>query len=112
MTSRFELLKTQYLTDILRLENISEAGTLFHALEFSHCPFCGSESASNSEHSICAGNISDLIPAAKAEKLKIQVLLKELISTIEQLKSESNSIQKMIPKIEKNWLRPIKRLRC
>lgn len=100
MLGRFRLLEEQYQSDILRIINIKEAGTLFNALEFDKCPFCGSQSLNDSGHAECAGNVSNLIPAAEAEQDKIKALKIDLSSTMVQLKEESAIIEREAPKLK------------
>ena len=92
MISRFNLLNKQYSSDISRLENISEVGTLFIALPDDNCPLCGSQSTDNVEHNSCDGDIDNLVESATAEKQKLLSLKKELVSTLDNLKTESQTI--------------------
>lgn len=64
MLTRFELLKTQYKSDILRLENISEAGSLIVALPSTKCPLCGSAAPEINNHKECEGNLAEVVSAA------------------------------------------------
>lgn len=99
MLSRFKLLKDQYQSDILRLENISEAGSLISALPSDICPLCGSASAEVNNHKECDGNLSEIVSAATSEKQKIEILYEDLLIAMKQLKYETESIENIIPKI-------------
>lgn len=99
MLNRFKLLEEQYKSDMLRLENISEAGSLISALPSSRCPLCGSNNAERSEHAECDGNLSEIVYAAAAEQQKIEGLHKDLNTTMSQLELETKSIKEVVPAI-------------
>ena len=101
MIIRFDLLKTQYQSDILRLENISETGTLIAALPSSACPLCGGDTSEINNHKECDGNLADVVSAATSEKKKLENLHTDLLKTINQLILETESIEKLIPEISK-----------
>jgi AAA15 family ATPase/GTPase len=102
MLSRFDLLRTQYKTDILRLDNISEAGSLIVALPSRKCPLCGSDASEINTHSECDGNIDGVVSAAGSEKQKIQVLYADLLDTMTQLNSETKKIEEWTPETVRN----------
>jgi hypothetical protein len=99
MLNRFELLKEQYHSDTLRLENISEAGSLINALPSDKCPLCGSQNIERNNHDECDGNLSDIVSAASAEQQKIENLHADLIVVMNQLKSETKYIKEKTPQI-------------
>jgi hypothetical protein len=89
MTSRFNLLDEQYSTDISRLDNISESGTLFMALPNDNCPLCGKLTIDRVEHEKCDGNLDVLVEAATSEKIKLESLKEELAPTLTALENEA-----------------------
>ncbi|HCT1988910.1 TPA: hypothetical protein OUC50_002530 [Proteus mirabilis] len=88
MIHRFNLLDKQYSSDISRLENISEVGSLFIALPEDNCPLCGSMPLEDNEHNSCDSDIDKLVESATAEKNKLFYLKSELSSTLESLTRE------------------------
>jgi hypothetical protein len=102
MLGRFSLLKEQYLSDIKRLENICEAGSIIAVLPSEKCPLCGSKVSESQEHENCDGNLKDIVIAAESEKRKLAKLYEELMDAMNQLKLEKKNIQDKIPKISKN----------
>lgn len=98
MLKRFELLKIQYKSDMLRLDNISEAGSLIVALPSGKCPLCGSDGLLN-PHNECDGNLANVVSAAASEKQKLEKLYADLLDTMNQLQSETEAIENKIPLI-------------
>lgn len=94
MVDRFNLLNKQYSSDISRLENISEVGSLFIALPEDNCPLCGSLPLEGSEHNSCDGDIDRLVESATAEKNKLSHLKLELSSTLKSLTGEYDFLYK------------------
>jgi DNA repair exonuclease SbcCD ATPase subunit len=99
MLSRFGLLKAQYRSDILRLESISEAGSLINALPSGNCPLCGSQNTEVSDHVECDGNLSEIVLAASAEQKKIDRMQVDLKVAMSRLVTETTSIEGIIPGI-------------
>jgi len=99
MLNRFELLKIQYKSDILRLDNISEAGSLIVALPSGKCPLCGSDGLEVNPHKECDGNLANVVSAAASEKQKLENLYTDLLDTMNQLQSETEVIENKIPQI-------------
>ena len=93
MKSRFDLLDNQYSSDISRLENICESGTLFMALPDDNCPLCGRLATNPIEHEKCDGSLDLLVEAASAEKEKLKSLQGELTSTLTNLIEESKLLE-------------------
>lgn len=89
MLARFELLEDQYASDIMRLEAITEAGSLITALPSSFCPLCGADQEDHLKHEDCSNNIEETTNAASSEIEKVSRLQLELRDTITQLKAES-----------------------
>ncbi|MGY3961511.1 coiled-coil domain-containing protein [Aeromonas popoffii] len=94
MIERFNLLDKQYSSDISRLENISEVGTLFIALPDDNCPLCGATPSDEKEHDICDGDIDKLVESATAEKIKLLKLKNELTSTLKNLTLDADVLYK------------------
>lgn len=92
MIERFNLLDKQYSSDISRLENITEVGTLFIALPDENCPLCGTKPFEGNEHNLFDGDVDKLVESAIAERRKLLSLKTELSSTLENLIDESNSL--------------------
>lgn len=88
MLKRFELLENKYSSDIARLENISEVGTLFAALPKSRCPLCGSTQVDTHLHEGCDEDVEPIIKAAASEQSKLLSLKSGLTPTIEGLRTE------------------------
>lgn len=101
MLSRFNLLEKQYLSDISRLDNIIETGTLLDALPTDDCPTCGRKVSQESAHQECNLKISKVVLAAKSEKNKINGLHDELYKTISSLSMEKKVIFEEVSNIEK-----------
>lgn len=100
MLGRFQLLKEQYKSDVLRLENIIEAGSLFGGLPFAkQCPVCGSDLQDRDGHDQCEINPSRTIDAATAEIKKITLLNNELDNVMSSLENENEQIQSILPNI-------------
>ena len=105
MLARFALLKQHYETDLLRLESVSEAGSLLAALPTNDCPLCGAkEDAQNLEHT-CDGNIEEVVEAAKAEASKIILLKKDLVVAIDTLKAEKSDLEAKAPTLKADLAR-------
>jgi len=101
MLSRFHLLEKQYNSDVSRLDNIVETGTLLRALPEQGCPTCGREISKENVHTECNLSISNIVLSANSEKLKIQRLSDELSSTIYSLEMEESVLSDKVTKLEK-----------
>ncbi|HWW59134.1 MAG TPA: AAA family ATPase [Sphingopyxis sp.] len=104
MLARFDLLERQYSTDLQRLENIREAGTLFFALPSENCPFCGSKPEHHDPKSDCQASTEAIVSAAEGEQAKIRSLQGELGDVIETLKIEHRQVHSQLPEIRTNLL--------
>lgn len=101
MLARFALLETQYTTDLTRLENIREAGTLFYALPSESCPECGAKPESHDPTMDCNAGTAAIVAAAEGEQAKIRALQIELRDVVETLYRESSEIELKVPEMEK-----------
>lgn len=99
LLARFSLLDEHYLSDLSRLESVSEAGTLLATLTQQICPLCGAEPNEQHRDRDCDGNLEAVVTAAEAETRKILQLRHELEDTISQLKSEAEYFEQLFPKI-------------
>lgn len=99
MLVRFDLLKTQYASDISRLDNIAETGVLLAMLPSDKCPLCGGNSSEFNSHDGCEGNIGEIASAASSEKEKLEKLYLDLVDTMKKLELEGGVIEKRIPDI-------------
>ncbi|WP_093983463.1 AAA family ATPase [Shewanella algae] len=99
MLSRFNLLQSQYASDIARLESISETGILLEALPSEKCPTCGRLVSEDKTHQDCDAGIQNVVAAAVSEKFKIEGLSNELKLTVNNLNSELDSITEQLPAI-------------
>lgn len=100
MLARFDILRSQYKTDIARLENIIEGGTLIYALPSNSCPYCGSAVDDNLTHEKCDEDIRQTIDAAVAEINKIAKLQVDLEATLVSLKKESSSLTNLLIRLD------------
>lgn len=104
MLQRFSLLQKQYDSDMARLDNLIEAGTLFVAFPGGTCPVCGSDTSGEDSHNDCDGNADEVVDAANSEKQKIAVLRGELSDVIDQLNDESQALLSEIPETQRQLL--------
>jgi len=102
LLERFTLLEEYYLSDVQRLKGIAEAGTLFVALADVSCPLCGALPENHKHSSECDGNVDAVIKAANAEVIKIELRQAELSDTIADLEKERLSLERRIPKLERD----------
>lgn len=101
LLERFALLDRHYVSDLARLRGIEEGGTLFEVLGKASCPLCGAEPAHHRKDSECDGDVKSVVEAARTEIVKIEVLRKELATTVSDLKREGASFDRRLPKISK-----------
>ena len=99
LLERFALLDRHYNSDLARLRGIEEGGTLFEVLGKASCPLCGAEPAHHRKDSECDGNVRLVVEAARAEIGKIEVLRKELATTVTDLRREAASFDRRLPKL-------------
>lgn len=83
LESRFQLLSAQYLSDLRRLEAISEAGIRLAQLPQQRCPLCGAETdQQSSEHQHPAADSEAVAKASRVEAEKVRGLMADLAETI------------------------------
>lgn len=104
LINRFELLKKHYISDLSRLEALSEASMFITSFDDVDCPLCGGEHAKKSN------NKSDELylnihKASCAEYLKINNLKDDLDKAITALASESVEINEYIYVVDKEILK-------
>ena len=93
---RFEILAQHYQNDLNRLLAIDEVDSFFSQLQAVRCPVCGSDlDTDESEPHIHAtpGRFADIQKACRAETAKIQVLMRDLVGTTQQLDAELAQLQ-------------------
>ena len=78
MLDKFQLLKRQYLSDLDRLDFISDGDNLLSQITAHHCPLCDSIVTKNVEETNC----DDISTCCDDEKAKIKINLKELENSI------------------------------
>ncbi|PLR45468.1 hypothetical protein [Chimaeribacter arupi] len=103
MLVRFDLLKSQYVSDLHRLMAIEESGSLFVHYERVSCPLCGTLPSAQHNSEKCEGYVESIVIAAIAEMEKIKVLASDLNSTITALNEESAYLSKELIKIEEEF---------
>ena len=96
MLARFDILRSQYKTDIARLENIIEGGTLIYALPSNSCPYCGAAVGNSLTHEKCDDDVRQTIDAAVAEINKITKLQVDLEATLLSLNNERSSLSDLL----------------
>lgn len=101
MLARFSLLYSQYSNDLVRLENIAEAGTLFYALPSGRCPVCGAKSEAHDPTGGCDVDTVSIVAAAEGEQVKIRALQNELRDVVGTLEREKTEIENEFPETQK-----------
>ena len=90
LLKRFTLLKSQYISDLRRLESIAEAGIRLAQLDQTQCPVCGAEAEHHSKlHPDNFIEPDKVAEACDIEADRLQLLLTDLDQTISQ------NVQKM-----------------
>ena len=97
MLARFLLLEGQYSTDLMWLENIREAGTLFFALPSENCPVCGASPDLHDRTEDCDASTAEIVAAAEGEQEKIRSLQDELKDVINTLSREKVEVERRFP---------------
>lgn len=103
MLSRFNLLKTQYETDLHRLMAIEESGSLFVHQDRAPCSLCGAPPEKQHNTEKCDGDVESVVIAAAAEMEKIKKLASDLNSTISGLHEESVRLSEDLIEIESRF---------
>ena len=88
MLERFYLLRNHYSSDVSRLNNIEEAGSLILELPSKFCTQCGTTFGEHKEHMSCDGINEEIVLAAATEIKTLEILSKELHKTISVLEDE------------------------
>jgi DNA repair exonuclease SbcCD ATPase subunit len=97
LNERFNLLGQQYEADLLRVDAVAEAASAFSVLNQQRCSICGSPAEYHSEEHTCdVGSIAD---ACSAEKLKTELLHKELITAKLELTCEILDLEKELAEL-------------
>lgn len=97
MTARFELLNEQYSSDISRLENIVESGSLFVAFPSGVCPLCGAPGEAEHVDPSCDGDAEAVVAAANTEIGKIETLRADLSDVLIKLRIEASELSSAVP---------------
>lgn len=95
LLNRFTLLKQHYLSDLERLEFISEGDYLFEQLESVFCPVCNSSLEEHSRKRMCLninGKTINLVEACREEMTKINTYLHDLEGTVRELSREREEL--------------------
>ncbi len=100
MLARFSLLEKQYSTDLMRLENIREAGTLFFALPSDRCPVCGARPEFHDPNGDCDASTEAIVAAAEGEQAKIRSLQNELKDVVDTLEREKAEVERRLPEVQ------------
>lgn len=91
---RFELLQEQYESDLRRLEAIGEAGVRLSQMTEERCWFCGAVAEHHdAEHRGVHTQPNDVAVACFAERQKIEVLLRDLMVTLDNNQSDLSRLQ-------------------
>lgn len=104
MLARFSLLERQYSTDLMRLENIREAGVLFSALPSDNCPVCGAKPDDHDPAGTCDASTDAVVAAAEGEQSKIRSLLTELSEVVKSLEREKAAVDRQLPEFRQSLL--------
>lgn len=92
LLARFKLLEQHYGSDIARLTAIAEADHFFRQLRQERCPLCGAPPESHDEVAACrpdSQELANLREACVQEIAKINVLLRDLITTTTNIEVET-----------------------
>jgi hypothetical protein len=103
--ARFQLLDKHYQSDISRLDALWEAGSLFPPLSTETCPLCGAPQNSHvhEETRVLSLDVKTIRQSCEVEKAKIELLRKELVSTLEDLSREAVGLRKGMKERRELW---------
>lgn len=93
---RFDLLNQQYISDLHRLEAISEAGIRLGQLNEERCPVCGAPAEHHDEEH--QGSAEDLVTVAVAcarEAQRVRTLIEDLSITQRDVAAETEELQEI-----------------
>lgn len=100
LQARLAFLDEHYVSDLRRLEAISEAGAIYRASEAEHCPYCGAAPEHQKYHAKGEEEVKLASIAAQAEIDKINVMRLELHETVQTLQSEQVQLRGELPLIK------------
>jgi len=93
LSERFSLLRTQYNSDLQRLEAIAEAGRTLDQLGVERCPVCGALPEHHDEsHRSDRASPNSVVGASASEAARIRSLLGDLDTTRGEVAEESQSL--------------------
>lgn len=88
LEARFQLLGQQYVSDLSRLEMISEAGSLLGYFNPGRCVFCGADVEHQHYNEDCAEDVTAFRESVLAEQAKTAALSSDLAATLVDLDAE------------------------
>lgn len=105
LVARFQLLDSHYCSDISRLDALWEAGTFFPPLSVDLCPLCGApqNTHTHGEEQQSSVDVQRVRESCAAEKAKIELLRKELSTTVDALLTESTNLRASIAQRIREW---------
>ena len=95
LLKRFDLLKEQYISDLNRLDFISEGDHFFNQLEYVNCPLCNTPLSEHVKNLLCdekAEELIDIQTACEEEARKIKILISDLEKTVNSLTNEQTTL--------------------
>lgn len=103
LLARFDLLRQHYQIDLRRLSAIRESGSLLVHIARTDCPVCGAHPDGQHNEENCDGNVEAVVVAATAEIAKIERLLAELETTVEDLRREGGLVSELLAQTSKDY---------
>jgi predicted nuclease with TOPRIM domain len=100
LLERFALLERHYVSDIARLQSIQEGGTLFEVMGTGPCPLCGADPQHHRRDGGEEVNVGAVVAAAGAEISQIELLRRELKTTVAELQREAMGFDRLLPRLE------------
>ena len=100
LRARLAFLDQHYVSDLRRLEAISEAGAIYRVSEAANCPYCGADPEHQKHHAKGEEEVKLASAAARAEIEKINVLKLELQETVGTLQTELLQLRGELPLIK------------
>lgn len=105
LSNRFTLLKEHYISDIKRLEFITEGEVYFSQLTAIKCPLCGGDM--DKEHYDCiieeGEKSSSVMHSIEVELDKIRIKLKDLQGTLEQLNTDKQERESNLIRLKRQF---------
>lgn len=93
LSERFALLRSQYITDLQRLEAVAEAGTRLEELGVERCPVCGAAPEHHDDsHRASRADPRAVVDASASEASRIRSLMADLDATRRELAEESSRL--------------------